>query len=112
MMATGFERDIRGCPARSVPGLSKCDHFGVPHRCAVRGAASNDMSAPHNDAANGWPWGHPPKPACAKAQGMGHMPFVLFGVAHSSWSAGRSSLTNLSKSSAAWKFLYTLAKRT
>ena len=35
-------------------------------------------------------------------------------IAHSSVvpGAGRSSETNLSKSSAAWKFLYTLAKRT
>jgi hypothetical protein len=36
---------------------------------------------------------------------MAHVAAVVFGAHSSDWPCGRSSETNLSKSSAAWKFL-------
>ena len=75
-------------------------HDGPP---AVGGAsASDDPSVAHKDTAYSRVRPHAPQAALPERQRVRHVARV--GHA-SSGASGRSSLTNLSKSSASWKFL-------
>ena len=68
-----------------------------------RTATPNDAIIFDNDATYGGIWPNTSEPAPRKRERVSHMGLVI--LAHSSFVGGRSSLTNLSKSSAAWKFL-------
>ena len=111
-MGAGLQRDIGGGAARRLARLIQRPAFGVgaatrlgpaaPHYAAPAGFKTIG-SACHDHTAN-----RRVRPCVAQAprrkgEGCAHM----VGIAHSSAVpvAGRSSETNLSKSSAAWKFL-------
>ena len=109
VVGAGFKRDIGGGPARGIACLCKRHAFSMRTTAGLGDAAPNDAAIPHDHAANGRVRPHSTKAPGRKAKGMGH----VIGIAHSSEDAlGRSSDTKRSKSSAAWKFLYTLANRT
>ncbi len=114
MMGAGLQRDI-GCGTtgerarliqRPTFGVGAATRLGpaAPHYAVSKGAAC------HDDTTHRRVGPCIPKPPRRQRKGRSHVVVI----AHSSVvpGAGRSSETNLSKSSAAWKFLYTLAKRT
>ena len=109
MMRAGLKADIGRCAAGKRAGLFQRQDLGM------RPAADLGPTAPDNPVIlddDGTDSGVRPglaKAALTKRQGQLHEPAVSlekFSHAHSSAApCGRSSETNLSKSSAAWKFL-------
>ena len=107
MMGAGLEADIgRGALRRSaclresrLLGVGAPSGHGVP--------APDDPAVAHDDASDGGVGPASSLAAPGKRQGVGHVAGV--GAAHPSSGSesprGSISLTNLSKSSAAWKFL-------
>ena len=109
MMRTGFQRDIDGRPTRRRPSLSQGHNLGMRAATGLGPAPPDDPISGDNHATDRWVRPTQPKPSTAQAQRMGHMAQLRSGhhrPAHLVGGvSGRSSLTNLSKSSAAWKFL-------
>ncbi len=103
MMGAGFEGNIDRRPARRRTGLRERNHFGMGPPAGLGRATPDDAPVLDDHAAHGRVWPNLPQPPAPERQGQPHEA----GVAHPSSGAtsGRSSLTNLSKSSAAWKFL-------
>ena len=104
VMGAGFERDIGGCAFRGAACLFERHAFGMGAAARLGPAAPDDAAILDQNAADGRIGPSRAKAPASKRQGMGHVTGIF--RAHSSGRAsGRSSLTNLSKSSAAWKFL-------
>ena len=105
-MGTGFEGDIGGCTARSFARLGQGDDLGVGTATRLGPAAPDNHAVPNDHTAHRRVGPAFPHPAPPHRQGQRHKPAIHCGTAHSSGvTGGRNSLTNLSKSSAAWKFL-------
>ena len=104
VVRTGFERDVGGRPTRRVTGLGQRLRFRMRPPSRRRMAAPDDAAVLDDDAAHRRIGPGPPHAAAAQAQRMGHVAGVVEGH-FSGTASGRNSLTNLSKSSASWKFL-------
>ena len=85
--------------ASVIKGLRFC----MRSPAVSRAPTANDPPVFDDDTAHSRVRPDSPKPAPRKRERVAHVGFVV--LAHSSLLGGRSSLTNLSKSSAAWKFL-------
>jgi len=122
VMRAGLERDIGGRPPRRRAGRGERPGLGMGPPARRGRGARHDAPLPHEDAADGGvgPRGAlsaQPEPESEREKArirLGERPggarIRLPGRAGAAFhspvcSVGRSSLTNLSKSSAAWKFL-------
>lgn len=98
-----FQGDIGRRAASTRTGLRQRLGFCVRAATVCRAAPTNNATLVNDDAPNGRIRPNAPQAARAKCQRVPHVDMVV--LCHSSFVGGRSSLTNLSKSSAAWKFL-------
>ena len=106
MMGAGFQGDIGGRTARQRAGLVQSHTFGMGASARLGPAASDDAARLHDDAAHRRIGPDIPQTPPRQAQGMSHVAQVVpVGHVQSVPGTGRSSDTNLSKSSASWKFL-------
>ena len=97
-------RDTRSGAARPGAGLRQRLGLGMRPSARCGRPTANDSPVLDDNAADSRVGPNLPKPPRTERKGMGHMPAVCL-CAHSSEApGGRSSDTNLSKSSAAWKF--------
>ncbi len=106
-MRAGLQRDVRRGPPRGRARLRERPRLGVRPAAVAGARAAEHGAAALDHAADRRVGPAPPEPARGERERVVHEPRV----AHAD-GGGRSSWTKASKSSAAWKFLYTLAKRT
>ena len=100
MMRAGFQRDISRGPHGINP--RQRHHLGMRSPAGLGMAAPDNAAIQNNHTSNCRVRPGAPQPPRGQRKGVSHMVFVC----HSSLApAGRNSETNLSKSSAAWKFL-------
>jgi len=100
-MGAGFERDIDRRALGRRPRLPQGFGFGVGSAARLGPSPSDDAALLHNDAAHGGVGPDSPLPAPAQRQGQRHKARVVRHTYSSAGVSGRSSCTNLSKSSAA-----------
>ena len=114
VMGAGFERDVGGRVPRGGTSLGKRHDLGMGTPPRLRPTAPDHAitgRAAHDDAADRRVGPGIAQATTGKHQRVVHVAQVgargraFDRPVHSSDAAGRSSLTNLSKSSAAWKFL-------
>ena len=105
MMGAGFEADVSRCANGGTLRLRKRLRFRMGPSAWLGPATPDDAAVVHDDAAHRRIGGGVTLPAPAQRQGQTHEPGVARPAHSSSGVPGRSSCTNLSKSSAAWKFL-------
>jgi len=104
VMRARFERDIGSGAARRRTRLIQRHPFRMGATARLGPATPQNTPVLHDHTAHGGVWPDIAKAPTRQRQGQGHIASVS--VAHSpSAPLGRSSDTNLSKSSAAWKFL-------
>ena len=109
-MGAGFKRDIGGGAARRFARLGKRDRLGMGAAAVGGMAAPDDTPVAHQDAAHRRVGPDTAQTTLRQAEGRAHPAHVFDLLGHSyqsslSGTSGRSSATNSSKSSAAWKFL-------
>jgi hypothetical protein len=105
MMGARLERDIGRCPTRRRARLGQSLRLGMGAATIGRPATADNPALFDYNAADRRIGPDTPHPTPAKAQGQRHETAVGPGAHVSDFWFGRSSLTNLSKSPAAWKFL-------
>ena len=107
VVRTGLQRDIGCCPSGRVAGLCQSTCFRMWPAPVGRPAAPDDPAVADNHTSDSRVRPDTPHPAPPQRQGERHEAYIALEchVSFSSLRSGRNSLTNLSKSSAAWKFL-------
>ena len=109
MMGAGLQRHIGRGAARGLARHVQRHAFGMGAPAGLGPAAPHDAAIPDDDAAHRRVRPDIAQTPRGKAQGMAHVADVVLGGGHaadySDAAPGRSSETNLSKSSASWKFL-------
>ena len=101
VMGARLKRDIDIRPTRLAASLRKGDGFGMWSTTRLRPSAPNDAPGFYNHTAHSGIGRRIAHPAPTKGQRKSHIARVAFSVHSSLGASGRSSATNLSKSSAA-----------
>ena len=112
VMSTGFKRDIGRSTTRQISGLRQRFCLGMRTPSGLCPTTTDNTPVTHNDTSHSRIGPAIALSAPPQRQGERHKPFIQLDYSSFCWVGGLSSWTKSSKSSAAWKFLYTLANRT
>ena len=107
MMRTGLEADIGRRPFGRRSGLRQRNRLGMGPSAGMGIPPPDNPPLIDDDTTNRRIGPRPAQPPTPKRKRQSQKPGILrtHGSSGSSVTPGRNSLTNLSKSSAAWKFL-------